>query len=85
MKTRNHDRSPDKTGFSVALPKTLLEEVERIAKAEHRSRNGQIEHFLFESVRVWKESKHLGKDESQKKPLTNIESGKERSPMQRVG
>jgi hypothetical protein len=50
---KNHDRSPDKKGFSVALPKQLLSDIEQIAKEEHRSRNGQIEHFLAESVDRW--------------------------------
>lgn len=51
---KNHDRAPDKIGFSVALPKSLVAEIEIVAKAEHRSRNGQIEHFLAESVAKWK-------------------------------
>lgn len=50
MSTRNHDRAPDKKGFSVALPKNLLRAIERIAEAEHRSRNRQIEKFLQAEV-----------------------------------
>lgn len=53
MSSKNHDRHPDKKGFSVALPKSLLSEIESIANQEHRSRNGQIEHFLAESVDRW--------------------------------
>jgi hypothetical protein len=53
---KNHDRAPDKKGFSVALPKQLLSDIEQIAKEEHRSRNGQIEHFLAESVQRWETS-----------------------------
>lgn len=53
---RNHERSPDKRAFSVALPKALIEELGRIAKKEHRSRNGQIELFLKEAVEDWLES-----------------------------
>lgn len=56
MKAKNHDRSPEKKGFSVALPKTLIAEVEAIAKSEHRSRNGQIERFLEQSVKLYRES-----------------------------
>lgn len=54
MNKKNHARAPDKTGFSVALPNSLLWQVEQIAESEHRSRNGQIEHFLADSVARWK-------------------------------
>lgn len=54
MSKKNHDRSPDKKGFSVALPRDLLAKIEEIAKEEHRSRNGQIEYFLDRSVKKWK-------------------------------
>ena len=50
---KNHDRSPDKKGFSVALPKSLVERLSKIAESEHRSRNGQIELFLERAVKEW--------------------------------
>jgi len=50
MKTRTHDRAADKTAFSIAMPLTLKADLERIAAIEHRNRNGQIVHFLAESV-----------------------------------
>jgi hypothetical protein len=59
---RNHDRSPDKKGFSVALPKHLLELLEKIAAKEHRSRNGQIEMFLEEAVNNWEAEQTKDKD-----------------------
>lgn len=51
---KSHDRAPDKIGFSVALPKSLVAQIEVIAEDQHRSRNGQIEHFLAEAVAKWK-------------------------------
>lgn len=50
MSTRSHDRAPDKTAFSIAMPIRLREELEQIAAAEHRTRNGQIVHFLAEAA-----------------------------------
>jgi len=52
-KERSHDRSPEKVGFSVALPRVLCGEIEKIAAKETRTRNGQIEHFLAEAVARW--------------------------------
>lgn len=54
MSQRNHSRSKDKRNFSIALPKTMIADLERIAAKETRSRNGQIEHFLAESVAAYK-------------------------------
>ncbi|MBC8008866.1 MAG: hypothetical protein H7067_02060 [Burkholderiales bacterium] len=54
MNKKNHARAPGKTGFSVALPDSLIWQIEEIAAAEHRSRNGQIEHFLTDAVARWK-------------------------------
>ena len=54
MSKKNHARAADKTGFSVALPTALTAQIEHIAAAQHRSRNGQIEHFLTDSVARWK-------------------------------
>ena len=51
---RPTQRDPSKVAFSVALPKILVWQIEQIAEAEHRSRNGQIEHFLADSVARWK-------------------------------
>lgn len=69
---RNHDRAADKTGFSVALPKKLVAELEDIAKKETRTRNGQIEHFLSESVaRYWAEKSAAGKGEGQLQSLVH--------------
>lgn len=53
MNKKSHDRSPDKIGFSVALPKQLLAQIQEIADTEHRTRNRQIEHFLYQSVARW--------------------------------
>ena len=50
---KNHDRAPDKIGFSVALPKSLVAQIEAMANDQSRSRNGQIEHFLKEAVARW--------------------------------
>lgn len=54
MKKKSHDRSPDKKGFSIALPKKLVAEIQAIADDETRSRNGQIELFLKDCVRRYK-------------------------------
>ncbi len=54
MKKKNHDRSPDKQGFSIALPRTLVSAIEQIAEEEQRSRNGQIEYFLARAVKDWR-------------------------------
>ena len=59
MKKKSHERSPDKTGFSVALPKKLVAEIKQIAKDETRSRNGQIERFLEECVMRYKAGSRL--------------------------
>lgn len=59
MKNKNHDRSPEKKGFSIALPKKLVAEIQKIADAETRSRNGQIEKFLEESVQRYKSKSRL--------------------------
>lgn len=53
MKKKSHARSPDKQGFSVALPITLVRAIEDIARRESRSRNGQIEYFLHQAVLAW--------------------------------
>jgi hypothetical protein len=57
MKKKSHQRAPDKRNFSVALPITLIDQIEAIAKSETRSRNRQIEHFLQECVRNEKQKK----------------------------
>ena len=53
MKTKNHARATDKKGFSIALPVTLIAEIQKIASGERRSRNNQIELLLEEAVRIW--------------------------------
>jgi hypothetical protein len=53
MTAKSHDRSPDKKNFSIALPIALIDQLQRIAEAEHRSRNRQIEKFLEESAQRW--------------------------------
>jgi hypothetical protein len=50
MKEKNHARALDKRNFSVALPIKLIDAIERIANAENRSRNRQIETFLQQQV-----------------------------------
>lgn len=57
MNQKSHARAADKVGFSIALPKGLADTIQRIADEEHRSRNGQIEHFLTLSVAEWKVEK----------------------------
>ena len=59
MKKKSHARAPDKRNFSVALPITLIDALEEIAKNEDRSRNRQIEYFLKEKVREYKAKKGL--------------------------
>lgn len=59
MPPRNHDRSPDKKNFSIALPKGLITDLQMIADQETRSRNGQIEHFLRDAVTDWKKENSL--------------------------
>lgn len=54
MPQRNHDRAPDKKNFSIALPKTMIDDLQKIADKETRSRNRQIEHFLSQAVERWK-------------------------------
>ena len=49
-KKKNHDRAADKVAFSVALPKTLVAQIQAIAQADFRTRNGQIALFLTEAV-----------------------------------
>jgi len=53
-KKKNHDRAADKVGFSVALPRTLVAQIQAIAEADFRTRNGQIELFLTEAVERYK-------------------------------
>jgi hypothetical protein len=47
---RPTQRDPQKVAFSVALPRVLVADLERIADDEHRTRNGQIVHFLAAAV-----------------------------------
>lgn len=54
MNKRSHARSPEKKNFSIALPIVLITDLEKIAKAETRSKNGQIEYFLAEQIKLWK-------------------------------
>lgn len=51
---RSHDRSPDKEGFSIALPKELIREISLIAAKEERSRNKQIELLLRLALAMYK-------------------------------
>lgn len=53
---KSHARSPDKKGFSIALPKTLIKQIEEMAQKETRSRNGQIQHMLEKMI-----AEHKGK------------------------
>ena len=55
-KKKNHDRSVDKIGFSVALPKSLAAQIQAIAQGDFRTRNAQIEMFLTESVERYKKA-----------------------------
>ena len=54
MSKKSHDRDPNKRNFSVALPITLIEDLQRIADKETRSRNMQIQHFLEIAVNEYK-------------------------------
>ena len=53
MNKKSHARAAGKTGFSVALPTALTGQIEHMAATQHRSRNGQIEHFLTDAVARW--------------------------------
>lgn len=75
MKTKSHSRSPDKKNFSVALPIVLIEQLKKIAKEETRSRNGQIELFLKESVDRW-----ISEKAPPVKMLSSLESPKIKKP-----
>lgn len=47
MKTKKAPvRDPLKKNFSIAIPKTLVAKVQKLADLEHRNRNSQIEHLL---------------------------------------
>lgn len=49
-KSRPTQRNPLKTVISVALYRSMVDEIQSMADAEDRSRNGQIEHFLKAAV-----------------------------------
>lgn len=97
MKKKSHSRAPDKIGFSIALPEKLATELQEIATRETRSRNGQIEHFLRESVQEWKKAQtpihlkvadELGKESSLSTPAafapTKYPDGKRRTPRKKA-
>jgi hypothetical protein len=50
---RPTQRDPSKVAFSVALPRSLVAQIEEYAADQSRSRNGQIEYFLKEAVAKW--------------------------------
>lgn len=54
---RPTQRDPQKVAFSVALPRVLVADIERIAEVDHRTRNGQIVHFLAEAVARYEAAK----------------------------
>jgi len=47
---KSHDRAADKMGFSIALERSLVAEINRYAEAEGRNRNQQIRWMLLESL-----------------------------------
>lgn len=50
---RPTQRDPAKVAFSVALPRSLVAQIEAYALDQTRSRNAQIEFFLKEAVAKW--------------------------------
>ena len=68
MKKRSHERSTDKKGFSIALPITLINDLQAIANLETRTRNGQIEHFLTEQVKLWKAKNNPAAPQAKPRP-----------------
>lgn len=71
MKGKNHSRAPGKKGFSIALPVVLIDQLQRIAEKETRSRNGQIERFLEQQVEEYLKSK--GPPAKKAIPLVSLE------------
>lgn len=67
MPNKSHDRSPEKQGFSIALPKHMIEELKNISKEEDRSRNSQIERLLREGIDAWN-SQHKAAKSSKPAP-----------------
>lgn len=57
MSTKSHARSPEKRGFSIALPIKLIDQIQTIADKETRSRNGQIQHLLERAIMEYEESR----------------------------
>ena len=54
MKTKkSHARAAGKTGFSIALPDALIQQIAAIAATQRRTRNGQIHHLLALAVERW--------------------------------
>lgn len=49
---KSHDRAADKMGFSIALKRSLVAEIERLAEEEGRNRNQQIVWMLGESLAI---------------------------------
>ena len=47
---KSHDRAADKMGFSIALERSIVAEINRYAHAEGRNRNQQIRWMLLESL-----------------------------------
>ena len=85
MKKRSHDRAPDKLGFSVALPKRLVAEIESIAQSQHRTRNKQIEHFLDGAVKEWLQQNAATatgfSKEPKARPESNIKAGSDKKAV----
>lgn len=50
MNQRNHNRAPDKTQTSIAVPKSLLEQIQTLADKELRTRNNMITVLLKEAL-----------------------------------
>lgn len=51
---RNHGRAPDKTQISLALPLSLLKQIEKIAIQDQRNRNNCIVKLLTDAVSEYK-------------------------------
>jgi hypothetical protein len=47
---RSHDRAEDQTQISISLPKWLLDEVNRLAKADRRKRSNWIVRQLEQRI-----------------------------------
>ncbi|MEI8326671.1 MAG: hypothetical protein WCH44_15155 [Betaproteobacteria bacterium] len=58
--------SPDKKSFALRIDPTLWEQIERLAAAELRSVNAQVQYLLREALRTRVKSERSAKTPKQK-------------------